>query len=331
MPNFRNFVCILRGSLQRTIGALYTVTDRKDWLSTRSSYPDKGTIREFLKSVEKHHMELKNNAGVAIALEILPELEDVGERFNKYIAVTTRGSLFSAQMLATPSTLINYSLAFFYTGLAVYLGFLWTRNLDTSAGPNDSRNVFIIFLICYFFCAWSYWVPHALKDKEVIPIRLYRRLLVSYEDLIQGVKERISEQQIQPPGLNSVYKPVPTGKESGLPTQAVENDVRTPEDTTASSVNQFPFHSSQYAEDTINKQRLRDMLSRHTKDSPNALGTKNATNNIANDTPNAALISALQAAAQAHDDCANADRKVAQARRELVNSMTARNNGNDVI
>lgn len=30
-------------------------------------------------------------------------------------------------------------------GLAIYFGFLWTRNLDTNAGFRDSRNVFITY------------------------------------------------------------------------------------------------------------------------------------------------------------------------------------------
>jgi hypothetical protein len=31
--------------------------------------------------------------------------------------------------------------------LAIYFGFTWTRELDTNAGRNDSRNVFITYIV----------------------------------------------------------------------------------------------------------------------------------------------------------------------------------------
>jgi hypothetical protein len=41
--------------------------------------------------------------------------------------------------------MLTASLGMLLTGLAIYFGFLWTRNLDTNAGFHDSRNVFITY------------------------------------------------------------------------------------------------------------------------------------------------------------------------------------------
>ena len=99
-------------------------------------------------------------------------------------------SLFSAQMLAIPSVSINISLTSFLTGLAVYLAFLWTRNLDSDAGPSDSRNVFVIFMVFVFVYGLFYWFPNLLKSREILAFQLQRRFEQGFRDLRATIKSR---------------------------------------------------------------------------------------------------------------------------------------------
>ena len=43
--------------------------------------------------------------------------------------------------------MMTYAITAFITGLAIYQGFVWTRNLDTDAGKVNSRNVFIAYIV----------------------------------------------------------------------------------------------------------------------------------------------------------------------------------------
>jgi hypothetical protein len=55
-------------------------------------------------------------------------------------------------MISCPKQLLRYALPAYIVGLGVYLGSLWCYPPDTAAGRNDSRNIFIVFLISTLFC-----------------------------------------------------------------------------------------------------------------------------------------------------------------------------------
>ena len=61
--------------------------------------------------------------------------------------------------MSAPNMLLSSSLNAFLIGLGVYLGFVWTRNLDEPAGAIGSRAVFITYIVglvvCYFVYASS--------------------------------------------------------------------------------------------------------------------------------------------------------------------------------
>jgi len=52
--------------------------------------------------------------------------------------------------------LLSASLNSFLLGLGVYLGYVWTRNLDELAGVNGSRTVFITYLVSLTLCYGIY-------------------------------------------------------------------------------------------------------------------------------------------------------------------------------
>ena len=56
-------------------------------------------------------------------------------------------SAASVVTISAPTILFSASLNSFLIGLGVYLGFIWQRNLDSNAGINDSRDVFITYII----------------------------------------------------------------------------------------------------------------------------------------------------------------------------------------
>lgn len=69
---------------------------------------------------------------------------------------------------------MQLSLGSFVLGLGIYLGFVWTRDLDQSAGPNDSRNIFIVFILVVVFCVYFYVTPALYKQIEVLPVKRWK-------------------------------------------------------------------------------------------------------------------------------------------------------------
>jgi hypothetical protein len=99
-------------------------------------------------------------------------------------------SLFSALILETPRSMINISLGSFLTGLAVYFGFLWTRDLDANAGPGDSRNVFIIFIVTVLYCIGMYSVPRGIKSNDEYVASVYSRIRSTLDLMNINVQNR---------------------------------------------------------------------------------------------------------------------------------------------
>ena len=69
---------------------------------------------------------------------------------------------------------MKMSLGSFVIGLAIYLGFVWTRGLDQEAGRNDSRNIFIVLLVIVVACLYSYVGPALYKSLEVLPVQSWK-------------------------------------------------------------------------------------------------------------------------------------------------------------
>jgi hypothetical protein len=56
-------------------------------------------------------------------------------------------SVASVVTLSAPQGLLSASLGSLLIGLGVYLGSTWIRNLDDLAGSNDSKRVFIMYIV----------------------------------------------------------------------------------------------------------------------------------------------------------------------------------------
>ena len=61
---------------------------------------------------------------------------------------------------------MSYSILAFVTGLAIYQGFTWTRNLDTAAGATNSRNIFIAYMVGTGYCQLFFLTADVFKYIE---------------------------------------------------------------------------------------------------------------------------------------------------------------------
>ena len=79
---------------------------------------------------------------------------------------TPGASLAAILITSAPFNMMKASIFAFLLGLAIYQGFTWTRALDTSAGPGNSRDVFITFVIGTGACVLFYLLTFSLKTLE---------------------------------------------------------------------------------------------------------------------------------------------------------------------
>ena len=111
-----------------------------------------------------------------------------------------RPSISSVITISAPQVLLSTSIATLLVALGVYLGFTWTRNLDSDAGENDSRNVFIMFLVGLLLCVVIYSISGSIKegeeDGELLIIASNMKIwAMDHRDLVQtwGYDLEISE------------------------------------------------------------------------------------------------------------------------------------------
>lgn len=64
--------------------------------------------------------------------------------------------------MSAPNMLLSFSLNAFLIGLGVYLGYVWTRNLDELAGAKGSRDVFITYVVGLVVCYCIYALSRAV-------------------------------------------------------------------------------------------------------------------------------------------------------------------------
>ena len=64
--------------------------------------------------------------------------------------------------MSAPNMLLSFSLNAFLIGLGVYLGYVWTRNLDELAGAKGSRDVFTTYLVGLVVCYCIYALSRAV-------------------------------------------------------------------------------------------------------------------------------------------------------------------------
>ena len=99
-------------------------------------------------------------------LRLSPPLKE--EKVDKIYA-----SLAAVFIVAAPFKMVKVSIFSFLLGLAIYQGSVWTRSLDTTARPGDSRNVFITFLVASGVCFLFFLMTFLTKGIENL-LRFFR-------------------------------------------------------------------------------------------------------------------------------------------------------------
>ena len=67
-------------------------------------------------------------------------------------------SVAAVLTMSAPSALLSAAVHSFIVGMGLYLGYVWTRNLDSEASGGDSQAVFITYVVSAFVCYFVYWL-----------------------------------------------------------------------------------------------------------------------------------------------------------------------------
>lgn len=71
--------------------------------------------------------------------------------------------------ISAPNMLLAASLNSLLIGLGIYLAYVWTRNLDTDAGPDASRAVFITYMVSLSICYGIYQLSGIVVAQQSYP------------------------------------------------------------------------------------------------------------------------------------------------------------------
>ena len=75
-------------------------------------------------------------------------------------------SASSVITVSAPQMLLTTSLCSLLIGFGIYFGFRWTRSLDQTAGPNDSRNVLITYITSLVVSTLVYSISQLFQDDD---------------------------------------------------------------------------------------------------------------------------------------------------------------------
>ena len=122
---------------------------------------------------------------------------------------TVKASLSAVLIVSAPFSMVKVSIFSFLAGLAIYQGFTWTRGLDTSAGPLDSRNVFNTFMITTGSCALFFLAVSLAKDVESLLQRRRTTTVSVGANWVRGYLKNRKGDHEHRPHLADVGPPVP--------------------------------------------------------------------------------------------------------------------------
>ena len=122
--------------------------------------------------------------------------------------------------------MMSYAIIAFITGLAIYQGFVWTRNLDTDAGKTNSRNVFIAYIVSSGFGGVFFSFAGVIKYGEDLLLR-QRSLKAKLSD---STRYEHLQRDGEPSFKRETYPPAPLAKTAAAPSQSIHTASQ-PQDT----------------------------------------------------------------------------------------------------
>ena len=147
------------------------------------------------------------------------EMEQGGKKERK-------ASISAIFILSAPYTMMSYAIIAFITGLAIYQGFVWTRNLDTDAGKTNSRNVFIAYIVSSGFGVVFFSFAGLIKYGEDLLLR-QRSLKAKLSD---SARYEHLQRDGEPSFKLETYPSAPLAETAAAPSQSIHTASQ-PQDT----------------------------------------------------------------------------------------------------
>ena len=152
------FACVV----QPAVIGLHSAEDIKDWLSKPLTHQRDSELSSILKRSQSALDHGKAGQMPPYDVMMLEEELDQGFHRNRWKVA----SAYSAMMLVAPSKLLAYSLQFFVSGLGLYLGLVYGKNLIPSFGHGGQMALLIVFALVTTLGLALFWVPKAFKSVE---------------------------------------------------------------------------------------------------------------------------------------------------------------------
>lgn len=183
----------------RTMGRLLSPRQIRQWIRGNIAFPDS----RQLPPVE-YALTILHSSSVRVEdldLHMLHrEMAFVHDELNEDGGILRRHrfsptmqsfipSVASVITVAAPQVLLSTSLIFLLVALGVYFGFVWTSNLDTSAGVYDNRNVFIFYLVGLLVCFVVYSLSHLVQEANAVSN--FEVLETHYREFLQKHMEKL--------------------------------------------------------------------------------------------------------------------------------------------
>ena len=113
--------------------------------------------------------------------------------------------------------MMSYAIRAFILGLAIYQGFVWTRNLDTDAGKINSRNVFIAYIVSSGFWFTFFSFASTIMYGEY----LLRRQWSLKAKLSNSARYEHQKRDDEPSFKLKAYPSGPLAKTAAAPSQSI--------------------------------------------------------------------------------------------------------------
>ena len=140
-----------------------------------------------------------------------------------------KASISAIFILSAPYIMMSYAIIAFIVGLAIYQGFVWTRNLDTDAGKINSRNVFIAYMVSSGFGGVFFSFAGIIKFAEDLLLR-QRSLKAKLDNSALYEHHEHLQEDGEPSFKLETYPSIPFAKTAAAAPQSIHTASQ-PQDT----------------------------------------------------------------------------------------------------
>jgi hypothetical protein len=171
--------------VQRMLTGLSTADDVRDWLGKPAP---KAAYIEFEETIKQRLIRARaSSAGEERELVKREIVHFLQEHRWKH------ASFYSCAILSTPPELLNSSMGAFLTGLGIYLGSVWAKDLDPVGGKTATRAILICYIVVAVLgLARFFWADHG-KEAETAAVKRWIKMLeadpgptIENDDIEQG-------------------------------------------------------------------------------------------------------------------------------------------------